>query len=42
MFQDVGLQNASFKPLTHISFSCEVPTPSDFEGQTPHSETPHP
>ena len=26
-------QNTSLKPLTHISFGCEVPTPSIVEGQ---------
>ena len=33
VFQDVGFENYSFKPLTHISFRCEVPTPSVVEGQ---------
>ena len=30
--QDVGSQNASFTPLTQISFRCEVTTPSAVEG----------
>ena len=33
VFQDVGFENNSFKPLTHISFRCEVPTPSVVEGR---------
>ena len=28
VLQDAGFQTTSFKPLTHISFRCEVPTPS--------------
>ena len=27
VFQDVGFEHNSLKPLTHISFRCEVPTP---------------
>ena len=27
-FRDVGFQHTIFTPLTHISFRCEVPTPS--------------
>ena len=33
VFQDAGFQTTRFKPLTHISFRCEVPTPSVVEGQ---------
>ena len=48
VLQDVVLRNTSLEPLTHISFRCEVPTPSVFEGrstkvvQTPHLQTPYP
>ena len=33
VFQAVGFEHNTDKPLTHISFRCEVPTPSVFEGQ---------
>ena len=33
VLQDVGVHNTSCKPLAHISFRCEVPIPSVFEGQ---------
>ena len=33
VFQDVVRQTASFKPVPHISFRCEIPTPSVFEGR---------
>ena len=32
VFRDVAFENNSLKPLTHISFRCEVPTASVFEG----------
>ena len=41
VFQDVGFENDSFKPLTHISFRCEVPTSSVFEGQSTIMIKPH-
>ena len=41
VFQDVGFQTTSFKPLTHISFRCEVPTPSVVEGQSNIMFKPH-
>ena len=41
VFQDVGFQDYSLKPLTHISFSCEVPTPSVFVGQSTIMFKPH-
>ena len=41
VFQDVGFQTTSLKPLTHISFRWEVPTPSVVEGQTTISFKPH-
>ena len=41
VFQDVGFENNSFKPLTHISFRCEVPTPSVFEGRWTIMIKPH-
>ena len=34
VFQDVGFQTISLKSLSHISFRCEVPTPSVVEGQS--------
>ena len=34
VFQDVGFESNSSKPLAHISFRCEVPTTSVFEGQS--------
>ena len=34
VFQDVGFENNMLKPLAHISFRCEVPTPSVVEGQS--------
>ena len=33
VFQDVVFQNVCLEPLARISFRCEVPTPSVFEGQ---------
>ena len=33
VLQDVGFESNSFRPLTHLSFRCEVPTPSVVEGQ---------
>ena len=43
VFQDVGFETNSCIPLTvtHLSFRCEVPTPSIVEGQSPISIKPH-
>ena len=41
MSQDVGFQHADLKPLTHVSFRGEVPTPSVVEGQSAISFKPH-
>ena len=42
VFQDVGFQTISLKPLTHISIRCEVPTPSVFGGSINHDvQTPN-
>ena len=32
-FQNVGVRNAGFQPLTHISFRCKATTPSVAVGQ---------
>ena len=51
VFQGVGFESDGFNHLAHISFRCEVPTPSVVEGQinkyisyvqNPHPQTPHP
>ena len=34
VFQDVGFERNTVNPLTHISYRCEVPTPSVVEGQS--------
>ena len=41
VFQDVGFEHNSCKPITHISFRYEVPTPSVFEGQSTIIFKPH-
>ena len=41
VFQDVGFEHNGFKPLTHMSFRCEVPTPSVVEGQQYIGFKPH-
>ena len=41
LFQDVWFQNTISPPLTHISFRCEVPTPSVDEGQPTIIFKPH-
>ena len=41
VFQDVEFQNTSLKPLNHVSFRCEVPIPSVFEGQSTITFKPH-
>ena len=41
VFQDVRLDMIVLKPLTHIRFRCEVPTPSVFEGQSTIMFKPH-
>ena len=41
VFRDVGFDNNSLKPLTHISFGCEVPTTSVAEGQSTIIFKPH-
>ena len=41
VFQDVGFENTSFKPLNHIGFSSEVHIPSVVEGQDTIITNPH-
>ena len=41
VFQDAVFQNTSLKPVAHISFRCEVPTPSLLEGQQTIIVKPH-
>ena len=41
VFQGVGFEHTSFKPVAHISFRCEVPTPSVVEGQSAIMFKPH-
>ena len=40
-FQDAGFERNSLKPVTHISFRCEVPTLSVAEGQSAIMFKPH-
>ena len=41
VFQDVGFEHNSLKPLIHSSFRCDVPTPSVVEGQSTIIIQPH-
>ena len=42
VFQDVGFEHNNIsKPLTHISYRCEVPTPSVVEDQSTIMLNPH-
>ena len=41
VFQDAGFRTTGLRPLPHISFRCEVPTPSAVEGQSTVVFEPH-
>ena len=40
-FQDAGVRNTSFRPKTHTSLRCKVPTPSVVEGRQTIMFKPH-